>query len=63
MRQLWRNVDASVAARRHRPLPLQRVRPLLQNERTKSTAYQAQTTFGEYSVHCIFFFVVAKVQL
>ena len=42
MRQLWRRVDAAVATRRHRPLLVQRVRPLQQDERLQSTHQAAQ---------------------
>ena len=47
MRQLRRHVDAVVATRRKRPLPVQRLRPVLQNERTEPPAHQAQATHGE----------------
>lgn len=47
VRELRRDQHASVAARRHRPLPLQRLRVVLQNERTESTPHQAQAKIGE----------------
>ena len=47
MRELWRDEHAAVATRRHRPLPLQRLRTLLQDERTEPTAHQAQAETGE----------------
>lgn len=51
MRQLRRDVDTLVAAGRHRPLPLQRLRTLLQDERSEPTADKTQATFGEYPVN------------
>lgn len=47
MRELWRDEHAAVATRRHRPLPLQRLRTLLQDERTEPTTHQAQAETGE----------------
>lgn len=47
MRELWRDQHSSVATRRHRPLSLQRLRPLLQDERTEPTPDQAQAKIGE----------------
>ena len=47
MRQLWRELDPSVAAGRQRKLPLQRLRPLLQDERDQQAARQAQEADGE----------------
>jgi hypothetical protein len=47
MRQLRGDEHAPVAARRHRPLPLQRLRTLLQDERPEQTSHQAQTKIGE----------------
>ena len=45
MRQLRLHFDAAVASRRHRPLPVQRLRPLPQNEqRHAATAHQADPT-------------------
>jgi hypothetical protein len=44
MCQLRSNIDSSVATRRQRPLLVQRVRPLLQDERHKQTSHQAKTT-------------------
>jgi len=41
VRQLRRRVDAAVAPRRHRPLPVQRVRPVPQDERHEPAAGQA----------------------
>ena len=46
MRQLRRDLDAALAARRYRPLPLQRLRPLPQAQRRKPTAGKADKTFG-----------------
>ncbi len=44
-------------AGRERPLPLQRLRPLLQDERHESTARQAQETSCKYTItfHCWIF--------
>lgn len=47
MRQLWRHLDAAVAPRRHRPLPLQRLRPLPQDERHEPAPGQAAATAGK----------------
>lgn len=41
MRQLRRRVHAAVAPRRHGPLPVQRVRPVPQDERHEPAAGQA----------------------
>ena len=41
MRQLRVDLDAAVATRRHRTLPVQRVRTLRPHERTEQTASQA----------------------
>ena len=49
MRQLRRHLDAAVAARRHRPLPLQRVRPLPQDERDEQTAGKAVAEISKSS--------------
>ena len=46
MCQLWRHLDASVEEGRHRPLPVQRLRSLLQDERTESATHQTQTETG-----------------
>lgn len=48
MRELRRDIDATVETRRYRSLPLQRLRPLLQDERAESTSHQAETTAGKY---------------
>ena len=50
MRQLRRDVDAPVAAGRHRPLPVQCLRAVLQDERPEPAADQAQaeTSYREY---------------
>ena len=42
MRQLRRHVDAALAPRPQRPLLVQRVRPLLQDERHQQAPHQAQ---------------------
>jgi hypothetical protein len=41
VRQLRRRVDAAVAPRRHRPLPMQRMRPLPQDEWHEPSAGEA----------------------
>ena len=51
MRQLRSNVNAALASWRQRPLLVQRVRPLLQDERTKPAADQAQEKAGESFEH------------
>ena len=50
MRELRGDVDAAVEARRHGPLPLQRLRSLLQDERPESAAHQTQTETGKSSL-------------
>ena len=47
MRQLRGDIDAVVAQGRQRTLPVQRMRPLLQNERPKQTLDQTQATNGK----------------
>lgn len=47
MRQLRSDVDASVAEGRHRPLLVQRLWSLLQDERAESAAHQAQAQTGK----------------
>lgn len=47
MRELRGDQHASMATRWHRSLPLQRVRPLLQDERAEPAAHQAQAETGE----------------
>lgn len=47
MRQLRGDEHAAVATRRDRTLPLQRVRTLLQDERTEQTSNQAKAKIGE----------------
>lgn len=47
VRQLRRHVDPAVAARRHRPLPVQRLWALLQDERPEPAAHQAQAKTGK----------------
>ena len=42
MRQLRRDVDAALAPGRQRPLLVQRVRPLLQDERHQQASHQDQ---------------------
>lgn len=48
MRELRRDIDATVETGRYRSLPLQRLRPLLQDERAEPTSHQAETTAGKY---------------
>lgn len=48
VRKLRRYFDTTLETRRHRPLPLQRLRPLLQDERPESTPHQAEATPGKY---------------
>lgn len=47
MRELWSHLHPAVAAGRDGPLPLQRVRPVPQDERPEQTPYQAQAQTGE----------------
>lgn len=47
MRQLRRNIDAPLAPRRHRPLPVQRVRPLPQDERHEPTLGPSTPSAGK----------------
>lgn len=47
VRELRGYQHSSLAEGRHRALPLQRLRPLLQDERTKQAADQAKTKIGE----------------
>ena len=47
MRQLRRDLDTSVAAGRQRPLPLQRLRTLLQDERDQQAPRQTEEANGE----------------
>ncbi|KPJ01545.1 hypothetical protein RR46_08582 [Papilio xuthus] len=47
VRELWSDKYAAVATRRHRTLPLQRVRTLLQDERTEQASNQAKAKIGE----------------
>jgi len=46
VRQLRSDVDTSVASRRRRSVPVQRVWSLPEDERTEPAARQAQTTTG-----------------
>jgi len=48
VRELRRHVDTPLETRRHWPLPLQRLRALLQDERSESTSHQTETTPGKY---------------
>ena len=48
MCQLRSNIDSSVATRRQRPLLVQRVWPLLQDERTKSASHQTKEKTGRH---------------
>ena len=50
VRELWRHVYATVAEGRERPLPVQRLRPLLQDERPKQAPHQAQAEIGELKI-------------
>lgn len=43
MRELRGHLHSSVAERRYRPLPVQRLWTVPQDERTEPAAYQAQT--------------------
>ena len=47
MRELRGDFDSFMAARRDGTLPLQRLRTLSQNERTKSTPYQTKKKAGK----------------
>ena len=47
MCELWCYLDPVVAQGRQRPLPLQRLRTLLQNERPEQATHQAQETTGK----------------
>lgn len=47
VRQLRLRVHAAVAPGRHRPLPVQRLRPVPQDERRQQAAHQAAETTGE----------------
>ena len=47
VRELWRYLNPAVAQGRQRPLPLQRLRSLLQNERAEPAAHQAQEETGK----------------
>ena len=47
MRELRGHVHASVETRQHRTLPVQRLRPLPQDERPEPTADQTQAQAGE----------------
>lgn len=57
MRQLRSDEYPPVAARRHRPLPLQRLWTVLQDERTESAPHQAQAKIGECKNPTNFVFV------
>lgn len=48
MCELRGNLYATLAARRNWALPLQRLRPVPQNERTQPTSHQTEKTTGEY---------------
>lgn len=54
MRELRRHIDTPLETRRHWPLPLQRLRALLQDERSESSPHQAETTPGKY-LSCVSF--------
>ena len=48
VRELRCHVHSTVASRRHRTLPVQRMRTLPQDERPESTSHQAETTTGQW---------------
>lgn len=48
MRQLWCHLHAAVAPRRHRALPVQRVRAVPQNERHEPAFGQARQEIGRF---------------
>jgi hypothetical protein len=48
MRQLRGDVDAAMASRRHGTLLVQRMWPVLQDERAEQATHQAKETAGEY---------------
>ena len=48
VRELRCHVHSTVASRRHRTLPVQRLRTLPQDERPESTSHQAETTTGQW---------------
>jgi len=48
VRELRRHIDTPLETRRHWSLPLQRLRALLQDERSESTPHQTETTPGKY---------------
>jgi len=48
VRELRRHIDTPLETRRYWPLPLQRLRALLQDERSESTPHQTETTPGKY---------------
>jgi len=48
VRELRRHVDTPLETGRDWSLPLQRLRPLLQDERPESTPHQAEATPGKY---------------
>ena len=51
MCQLWRNIHPALAQRWHWSLPLQRMRPLPQDERSQSATHQAQEATGKFIDH------------
>ena len=48
MRELWSYIYPPLETGRQRTLPLQRLRTLLQDERTESATYQAKTEIGKH---------------
>ncbi|EEC06622.1 hypothetical protein IscW_ISCW004190, partial [Ixodes scapularis] len=48
VRELWRHLDPAVAPRLHGALPVQRLRPLLQDERGQPTPHEAPQTAGTF---------------
>lgn len=51
VRELRRHVHPAVAKGRDGPLPLQRLRTLLQDERPEQAPHQAQAATGECKIH------------
>ena len=58
MRQLRLDIDAAVASRRHRPLSVQRVRPLSQDEqRHPAATAQTAATSGQFHPQMLTLFI------
>lgn len=64
MCELWGDVDAIMEARRYWSLPLQRLRPVLQDERTKQAFNQTKKKTGKcmYSIFA-FFLILSNLVL